>query len=977
MSTYEYTGITLAMYSEMLASSLRYVSFDKASGTLYPFENVFYPLTIGEGKYAFLSYIEQMENTGGLVTDSPTAEEMTQDRGKRDGVLAVFNALSTPTEQPPIIPPTPANFAKILPTLAREMALDIMAEGDAKARDEAVFEASPLDPTIQGQDLGEALPLDWSEGDKDASVGRESTLSHRHEVYATQVSPREPKRVTHLPPNPDEEELQNEKVFAIIRNKYGSTSANLTGTMDLDDGRDLLLVEPHRELRHSLCVPTGECLDRLIVVASAGHGKSTLLRRLAFYYCDTQHEKAPHLELQKAYGLSAGSRRIPCIIYLRNIDNVRKPPENMVVAALVESVLDVLWTGLQSDFDAGNLTVMPTYAQVRDHAKAWVSEHSDSLMLLIDGMDELPEGMRCAFLKSLEIFLSKYPLTPVIMTSRVAGLLESVKEDDTDCDDTMGKDGIMKLLRRMQFRGRSIIPLSDKSAEAYALRWIDMTQADQQKSLLREALHKVQTQRKFAYLKTFMRTPLELLSVLKQLTRDMLSLNRCEMFRDMMWHLVTNHADGHENKQALFDDTMTLLSFIAYQMQMKERLYLTQTELMALEEDFGNLLFYTEMVGEEYAEMPRVLQYLDDLAANVGIIERDERTDVVSYTFPIRSYQEYLCAYACTHLVLQEDVTPVDLLQKYMDNNHWWVIINFALSDLQQSNHTAFDVLIRDVFSRNRQEELTRTVLEANPTLTMEHAMIFCEQYFSTPTLSLSQRDLIMTCMETRSAYMYPYALSSLMKQATGGDVYVEAMARMSVIQVLGSRQSGGEQLLADLTHKDPSRQVLSALMLQILAEASFGVSLHPYMAQADAFVSALTGWQDVLSQAVTNGRPTVALHASHAWVLLCMKQGVKVATWDEDLQDEVRYNLYLAIEDAYDHLKPTPTTIDSGWLITLMDDLYVLGVLTRGIQGESVSSDVPYMAMVLLGCKQVGRMHTPLGEALRDEASKQNIPQG
>ena len=154
------------------------------------------------------------------------------------------------------------------------------------------------------------------------------------------------------------------------------------------------------------------------------------------------------------------------------------------------------------------------------------------------------------------------------------------------------------------------------------------------------------------------------------------------------------------------------------------------------------------------------------------------------------------------------------------------------------------------------------------------------------------------------------------------------------------------------------------------------GVSLYPYMAQANALVSALTGWQDVLSKAVMEGSPQVAKHASLAWVLLCMKQGVKVETWDEALQDEVRYNLYIAIEDAYDSLKPTSTTIDSGYLITLMDDLYVLGVLTRGIQGERVSGDVPYMAMVLLGCKQVGRMHTPLGEALRDEASKQNIPQ-
>ena len=152
----------------MLAASLQYVNFDKASGTLYPFENVFYPLTIGEGKYAFLSYMEQMENTGGLVADkdNPIMEELTQDRGKRDTVLAVMGSLSYPTTQD-TSQPTSAT-AKVLPILAHEMALDSMAENAEPKNHAATAYTSPFD-TTEGQEINEpltTLPLDWSEGDR-------------------------------------------------------------------------------------------------------------------------------------------------------------------------------------------------------------------------------------------------------------------------------------------------------------------------------------------------------------------------------------------------------------------------------------------------------------------------------------------------------------------------------------------------------------------------------------------------------------------------------------------------------------------------------------------------------------------------------------------------------------------------------------------------------------------------------------------
>ena len=54
-------------YLSALEATLTRIVFDRSSGESFSFEDLFYPLEIDEGKYAFQSYAEQMELARKLV----------------------------------------------------------------------------------------------------------------------------------------------------------------------------------------------------------------------------------------------------------------------------------------------------------------------------------------------------------------------------------------------------------------------------------------------------------------------------------------------------------------------------------------------------------------------------------------------------------------------------------------------------------------------------------------------------------------------------------------------------------------------------------------------------------------------------------------------------------------------------------------------------------------------------------------------
>lgn len=552
------------------------------------------------------------------------------------------------------------------------------------------------------------------------------------------------------------------------------------------------ILECEKQYDHSSLIIRGNAQEsRILAIASAGHGKTTLLRRIALYYCHPFSTDENHLEIRKRYSLSGNF--LPCLIQLRDITD----KNYSIVNAIEKSIASVFKNSeaYRNTFDNW----------VASAFQRWVYLLSiqNKLLLLIDGLDELSDSMRFHFLYELDHYLVDNPQTPVIMTSRVAGLSDPK---------------IQNILRKMRFRGRSIIPLTDENAKKYSERWIDITQPVEQREQLKLAIEQIFKQSKFRYLQEFTSTPLELLLILKQIANDSFSLNRFQMFRDTLWEYFTNHVKQYTKKRAVFEDTMTLLSFIAYRMQLNDSMFISVQELEKISQELRHLSFHTDLIKDGTLEDYR--EVLDSIAANVGIIERDDRTSDVIYTFPIRAYQEFLTAHACCHLRLNTSLSrpdPCSIFRQYLNDSRWISITNFALSDLETNNQQEFDAILRMVFQQVDDIEQLRMVVEADLSITKDHALVLCERFFSDQIMTGEQKELLIACLNAKSSYAYVYALNELYQAAFSDNQYLEANALSTIIWEYNSGHSAYQKAWSFLQSEKKSRIKLGAEMISLM----------------------------------------------------------------------------------------------------------------------------------------------------------------
>lgn len=706
-------------YRKVLESSLERISFDRSSGESFSFEDLFYPLEIAEGAYAFQSYAEQMDRARDAA------------KHRRDTTLSKNSMSAQATE------------------LQEKIANKLSQNASSAGEDEIRALRSEIFRKIRDRENEESIQEDLATNEKLPSI------KSAKNVDASIVTA-------------NSADIQPES-----KGKYSP-------------------LELEKQYDHSsLIIKNNTHESRILAVASAGHGKTTLLRRIALYYCHPFSNKATHIAIRKKYSLSGDF--IPCLIQLRDITD-----QNYSVPKAIERSIVSVFTSTSADRDA-----IDVFFESR--VQKWIKSVQGKLLLLIDGLDELSDSMRYNFLSALDDYLLSNPQTPVIMTSRVAGLTEA---------------RIHNLLEKMGFRGRSIIPLDESARRSYAERWIDATQPAEQNEQLKSAVEQIFKQKKFKYLEEFMSTPLELLLILKQIANDSFSLNRFQMFHDTLWEYFTNHVKRYDQKRSVFEDTMTLLSFIAYQMQLNDSLYISLKELAKLEEELSHLSFHTSLIKntlEGYRE------FLDTLAANVGIIERDDRTSDIVYMFPIRAYQEFLTAHACCHLRLNSEQSrpdPSGILHQHLNDSRWISIINFALSDLGANNQQEFDAIIGLIFKEINDIEPLRAVVEADLAITKDHALVLCENVFSNQVMTEEQTELLVSCMNTKSAFAYAYALRQLYQTASSENSFLEANALASIIWEYSSGHSAYKKAFSCLQSGTKSQIKLGAEMISVMSRA-------------------------------------------------------------------------------------------------------------------------------------------------------------
>ncbi len=495
--------------------------------------------------------------------------------------------------------------------------------------------------------------------------------------------------------------------------------------------------------------------SRVLVLASAGHGKTTLLDRIALYYC----EKILGETDSEADRILAGKYYLPDRCFLPVLIRARSldmPGEGKGYD--LAQIMKKQGEAVRRQEVPRRLTGKRFLAATDNAAGA------DAVLLLIDGLDELTDQCRNTFLQSLDAFLEEYPAVSIVMTSRVAGIYD----EDTKT-----------LLERMRFHMRSLVPLSDEQTEAYARRWIGCTQPPEQTEQLFARVSEILRLPRYRYLKPFMQTPLELIIILRQIASGTIAGSRHQIFQDMLWEIFTSHEEPRR-RASVFSDLMTLLGYLAYCMQTRGRLSAAREEIRAFLPGLRALSFRTTMTGGKSLE--EITGILDSLTSNTGIIE--QQTD--GYVFPVRTYQEILTAYACCHIPLSAGKRlpdPEGVLTPHMNDSGWLNIISFALDDLYREDPEAHARLFSSLTAHMNDMTFLRQMCEMGFQADRAQAGMFAARHFRDRYLSAWQQELLYQCLTLNNST--PFILAILRLQQTEGSAgdYLEAAAAAEMIR--------------------------------------------------------------------------------------------------------------------------------------------------------------------------------------------------
>lgn len=736
-----------ASYCSAVYAALQWDDFDAFGFSVerYPRRELFYPFRMDSGSYALKRYEEVLERlqVNDYAQRLPGApEDYLRDHGA--GPANRLPERGTPGTPPADGADPQALAARIRAAVDRGLRAQRGAPG-LPAGGEAPW-AQVLGGSIrarirarQGQDRQEAVALG------------QSIRSRLRGEPPPRETPRDgtrnaPKIDQQIPARPAGEQENAAKKWReqVDPEDFAERDAELVGVPIIE-----------QEGRHSLAV----------ILANAGLGKTTLLKRIALFYSAYGAGDPLDAELARAYRLPERPL-VPILVTCRELQQLPEDFEGML-RGRIGQVLD---QAPGAPFDS---------AQV----EAWLPGLWERALLLIDGLDELPDELRGGFVEQLAAFLRAHPCR-VLATSRVAGLYNAAAQ-----------------LRRMGCHFRSLLPLSMAEARDYAQLWIRRTQEPGRQEALLAWLEELADPR-YAYLQEMMRTPLELIIVLHRLAENEIFVNRYQLFSDLMRELFTRHTWGHAAKAHRFKDTMTLLGYVAYGMLARDRLYLTQPELMEILAQTRRESFNTAFPQQERSQ----LAFLESLISNVGVMEQSVGGGVHIYSFQIRIFQEYLAAYACCNLKIEgrDRPDPTAALSAHLNDTRWARIVSFALAALKDNSADAeLNRLIQAIVDAAGETDFPATLLEAEMMLPRAQVQRLCQRYFGAGRSGIEQMRLLQLCMRTRSdgafmhvlrqqyladpsVYRQAYVYASLLWHAAGGkDLLGEALSRLGAEQPL------------------------------------------------------------------------------------------------------------------------------------------------------------------------------------------------
>ena len=283
-------------YISVLEGTLNTICFDRASGKRFSFEKLYYPLVLDDGKNAFQSYKEQIEQ----------AKKGNDEKERLRGIRAGIRSLSSEV---------------------KKKAEEKLSE---KKADEQKTETIALIDSIKQK----TSPNNNSENHKTIEISDEENNSIQGDVEL-QVSSEQ---------FIDEDDKTDKSITYYDAEKYD---------FKLEEDEYGLFPEEDYEDKHNLSVRT----KRVLAIANAGHGKTTLLRRIALFYCystlpelrgkkeELVADIEEHNRIKKIYGLDEKKDYIPCYIPLRKYDGKARTFKQIICECIGE-----LFNGCESGF---------------------------------------------------------------------------------------------------------------------------------------------------------------------------------------------------------------------------------------------------------------------------------------------------------------------------------------------------------------------------------------------------------------------------------------------------------------------------------------------------------------------------------------------------------------------------------------------------------------------------------------------------
>ena len=594
----------------------------------------------------------------------------------------------------------------------------------------------------------------------------------------------------------------------------------------------------------------GDLSGRLnLIIAGAGSGKTTLLKRLANVYV--------HRCLNEG-----------------NDDRLENKERDLFAKdeALIKKY-------------ALPLKGFPYFLKLRDMektdflvskaVKGLTGDMPDHILLFLDGLDEVPEEKRSMLMQDIKDLSENDPDIRFYITTRISG-----------------KSGV-GVSAFEGFNEVTLEPLNDMQIKEYVrLRTVftDISEPEIVYCRVSEIIKTLSGQG------GLMCRPLELDMILESidsLEPDAIP-DRYALFEKMLFHLLTSRNRTAE-REAVFSDGMTILGTLSFVTQCMETVYANKDDVDTAQKMLKGATFAAFDISGGIGG------FLDEVSKDTGIIEEMKNG---GYSFPVRSYQEFLAAYYCLNSVYgytDDSFTSTGSVNRGLNESPWHSVLSSKLNDpfwletiifilqgLKKDRDAEFDKAIKYVFANLEDERAVMQVTQNVPVTRDGQAGVMCERMFNESSFrdrelmfaymnpGEDSDDILFSCLSSGSGHIWRRVINTIYRErmnsetlsGTFRDMFKPFLRASAYCRILeGERLPGADDISALLDSEDRCDYLLGACILSELVSIGFGEKLVERKEEAKAVVDSFSDVKR-LSRLAHDNKDYICIKAlSDLWV--------------------------------------------------------------------------------------------------------------